>query len=281
MTGIIVKGIGGFYYVKSPDGNICECRAKGLFRKEKIKPMIGDYVTVENGSLAEISERKNMLIRPPVANIDNLVIVSAAASPSPDFFLIDKMTVTAKNKGIDVIICINKTDLASDSSIKLAYEGTGYPIISVCAEENEGVDELMPYLKNKTTAFAGLSGVGKSSLLTLITGHNMETGNVSEKIHRGRHTTRHVELLELEGGGFVLDTPGFSLFEVENIKAEDLWEYFPEFSGGECRFKGCSHINEPDCAIKQKLLQGKIAQSRYESYKTLYNQLKQVKEWEK
>lgn len=281
MTGIIVKGIGGFYYVKASDGNICECRAKGAFRKEKIKPMVGDIATVENGSLIEIAQRKNMLIRPPVANIDNLIIVTAAASPSPDFFLIDKMTVTAKRKNISVIICINKTDLASDKEIKEAYAKTGYPVISVCAEKNEGTELLKPYLKDKTTAFAGLSGVGKSSLLTLITGKRMETGNISEKIHRGKHTTRHVELLSLDEGGFVLDTPGFSLFEVEDIKASELWEYFPEFGSGECKFKGCSHISEPGCFVKERLEKGEISKSRYDSYCTLYEQLKQIKDWEK
>lgn len=281
MTGIIVKGIGGFYYVKSSGGDLCECRAKGAFRKEKIKPMIGDFVTVENGSLVEIRERKNMLVRPPVANIDNLVIVTAAASPSPDFFLIDKMTVTAQKKGINVIICVNKTDLASDLEIKRTYEKTGYPVISVCAEKNIGIENLTPYLKDKTTAFAGLSGVGKSSILTIITGKNLQAGDISEKIHRGKHTTRHVELAELSAGGFVLDTPGFSLFEVDGIKADELWEYFPEFNASGCRFKGCSHINEPGCVIKHKLEQNEIAKSRYESYCTLYEQLKQIKEWEK
>lgn len=281
MTGIIVKGIGGFYYVKDSEGIIHECRAKGAFRKEHIKPMIGDFVTVEDGSLVKIEKRKNFLIRPPVANIDNLVIVSAAASPDPDFFLIDKIIITAEKNGIKPIICVNKTDLASDDKLVDIYSGAGYPVVSVCAEAKTGIDELMPYLKGKTTAFTGLSGVGKSSILTLITGREMQTGDISEKIRRGKNTTRHVELAELDEGGFVLDTPGFSLFDIENIKADELCGFFPEFAGGECKFKGCSHVSEPECAVKEKLLQGKIAQSRYESYCTLYEQLKQIKDWEK
>ena len=281
MTGIVVKGIGGFYYIKTETGDIVECRARGVFRKEKIKPMIGDRVNVENGSLAEILPRKNFLVRPPVANIDNLVIVSAAASPQPDFLLIDKMIINAEKVRIKPIICVNKTDLASDERIIQTYKKAGYPTVSVCARDKTGLSELMPFLKDKTTAFAGLSGVGKSSILTLITGKELKTGSVSEKIKRGKHTTRHVELSELEDGGFVLDTPGFSLYEVEDIKAAERADYFPEFKGEDCRFKGCSHINEPGCAVKEKLSAGEIADTRYESYSMLYEQLKQIKDWEK
>lgn len=281
MTGIIVKGIGGFYYVKDSDGNIEECRARGLFRKENIKPMIGDRVTVENGSLTKIEDRRNFLIRPPVANIDNLVIVVAAASPSPDFTLIDKMLINAEIAEISPIICINKTDLANYDEIENVYTLAGYPVVTVCAGNNEGTDKLSPYLKGKTTAFSGLSGVGKSSILNIITQSKMETGNVSDKIQRGKHTTRHVELIELEIGGFALDTPGFSSLEVEGIKANELWEYFPEFKADSCRFKGCSHINEPGCGVKDKLSKGKIAESRYQSYCELYDKLKKIKDWEK
>ncbi len=282
MTGVIVKGIGGFYYVKSDDGEIVECRARGVLRKENIKPMIGDRVVVENASLVKIDKRKNFLIRPTVANIDNIVIVSAPVSPEPDFMLIDKMLVNAEIAGIKPIICINKTDLASQNEIFEIYSLAGYPVVVVCAKQTKGIDELMPYLKNKTTAFAGLSGVGKSSILNIITQKDMQTGSVSDKIKRGKHTTRHVELLELPQGGFVLDTPGFSSLEVEGIKAEELCEYFPEMKTEKnCRFKGCAHINEPDCVIKQKLSEGKISKSRYDSYCELYAALKKIKDWEK
>lgn len=281
MTGIIVKGIGGFYYVMDDEKNIVECRARGLFRKENIKPMIGDRVEVQNGSLLNIFPRKNHLIRPPVSNIDNLVIVVAASAPEPNFMLIDKMIINAEIAGIEPIICINKTDLASFEKIEEIYSKAGYPVVVVCAKNDDGIEKLMPFLKGKTTAFSGLSGVGKSTILNIITDTLMETGNISDKIQRGKHTTRHVELIELSEGGFVLDTPGFSSLEVEGIKAEDLWEYFPEFEGGECRFKGCSHINEPGCFVKEKLGEEGIAQSRYDSYLELYDKLKKIKEWEK
>ena len=281
MTGTIIKGIGGLYFVKDSEGGVLECRARGLFRKDGIKPMIGDRVIVRNGSIAEIEPRKNFLIRPPVSNIDNLVIVAAAASPDPNYLLIDKMLVNAEIAGISPIICINKTDLASGEKTEAIYALSGYPVVSVCAEKNDGIAELMPYLKGKTTAFSGLSGVGKSTILNILTGSEMETGDISDKIQRGRHTTRHVELLELSGGGYVLDTPGFGSLEVTETRAEELASFFPEFETEGCRFKDCSHINEPGCAVKEKLESGKIALSRYESYCSIYESLKKMKDWEK
>ncbi len=286
MVGTIIKGIGGFYYVKA-SGNVYECKARGVFRKQKITPMIGDRVKIEligeKGSIADILPRSSFLVRPPVANVDTMMLVAAVSSPDPNLPLIDKMLVNAEINNIEPAICINKTDLAKRADIEEAYSKAGYKIFSVSAEKNEGIDELAKYLKGKTTAFAGLSGVGKSSLLNIITGGSMETGSVSEKIRRGRHTTRHVELFELPNGGFVLDTPGFSSLEVEGIKAEDLWQYFPEMRDAQnkCRFRGCSHINEPDCYVKQLIENGEIAVSRYESYTELYNKLKSVKDWEK
>lgn len=287
MIGKIIKGIGGFYYVKSADGEVFECRARGIFRKDGIKPCIGDDVeaSVKNGkgSIDKIFPRRNHLIRPPVANIDNLIIVAAAANPDPNLPLIDKLLVTAEVCGITPIIVINKTDLSDGEELCEIYKKAGYAVLAVSAVNDGAIDGILPYIKGKTTAFAGLSGVGKSTILNILTNGNMETGAVSEKIKRGRHTTRHVELIELACGGHVLDTPGFSSFEVSGIQAEDLYKYFPEMRdfGGMCRFKGCSHISEPDCVIKDMAESGKIAVSRYESYKQLYSQLKNVKEWEK
>lgn len=285
MTGIIIKGIGGFYYVKAADDNVYECRARGIFRKERITPMIGDRVCIEvkdgKGSVTAIEPRTNALVRPPVANIDTLVLVVAAASPDPNLFLIDKMLVNAQINSIEPIICVNKTDLAKRDDLVRIYRC--YRTVSVCAELGEGLDALTNLIRGKVSAFSGLSGVGKSSILNLITNNEMETGSVSERIQRGRHTTRHVELLELKDGGFALDTPGFSSLELEGIKADELQDYFPEMSEvkNDCRFRGCSHINEPDCAVKALLEPGELSQSRYESYKELYNTLKQIKEWEK
>ncbi len=287
LEGTIVKGIGGFYYIKASDGNVYECKARGKFRNERIKPAIGDKVYIEvsgeKGSITEIRERTTYLVRPPVANVDMLVIVAAATSPEPNLFLLDKMVLCAEKNGITPVICINKTDLAQRTDIEEAYTKAGYTVICTSAEENAGVEQVIEVIKGKTAAFAGLSGVGKSSLLTIITGEGLETGSVSDKIQRGRHTTRHVELMELENGGFVLDTPGFSSLEIEDIDAAELAEYFPEMSGhaGECRFRGCSHINEPDCAVKVALENGKIAQTRYDSYVQLYEQLKKIKQWQK
>ncbi|MGN0106485.1 MAG: ribosome small subunit-dependent GTPase A [Hominilimicola sp.] len=285
-VGTIIKGIGGFYYVKA-SGRVYECKARGVFRKQKITPMIGDKVEIElsgeKGSIAGILPRSSFLVRPPVANVDTMMLVVAAASPEPNMFLIDKMLVNAEINNIEPAVCINKTDIVRRDDIADIYSKAGYKVFSVSAENKDGTAELMEYLKDKTTAFAGLSGVGKSSLLSIITEDSLETGSVSEKIQRGKHTTRHVELFELKNGGFALDTPGFSSLEVEGIKAEDLWQYFPEMSESQnkCRFRGCSHVNEPDCFVKEKVNSGEMASSRYESYVQLYNKLKSVKEWEK
>lgn len=286
MEGIIVKGIGGFYYIKSADEVVYECKARGIFRKEKVVPMIGDRVKIEvkngKGSIVEILKRKTALVRPPVANVDTLVIVVAAASPDPNLLLVDKMLVNAHLAGIEPVICINKTDIDMRDDLYDIYSKAGYKVMRTCAQKNVGIDELLEYIKGRVSAFAGLSGVGKSSILGNITGMELETGEVSEKIRRGKHTTRHVELLELKCGGFVLDTPGFGSLETEIIKCGELQHYFPEMDKlvGLCKFRGCSHINEPECAVKHALENGDIAKSRYESYKEIYGILKSVKEWE-
>lgn len=285
--GIIVKGIGGFYYVDTGE-KIIECRARGKFRKTDVIPMVGDKVSVTveksgEGSVSRIYERKNALIRPPVANIDAIVLVCAAANPAPDFALMDKMLVIAQKNGIEGMVCINKTDLITNEQvdeISLVYKNAGYKVITACAALGEGIDELEKIIKGKTVAFAGLSGVGKSSLLSLLTGKDLAVGDVS-KIQRGKHTTRHVELIPASGG-YVFDTPGFSRLEVSGIKAEELRLLFPEMEKyeGQCRFRGCAHIAEPDCAVLEALNMGEISQSRHKSYCDMYEILKNVKEWE-
>ena len=286
MTGRIIKGIGGFYYVKTESGEVTECRARGVFRKENIKPLVGDSVefSVEGnlGYVEKILPRKNMLLRPAVANIDAVFIVLAAKEPDPDTLLCDKIVLSAEIAGIEPIICINKTDLKSADDLEKTYKNAGYKAFCVSAKDENVREVIMPYLIGKTTAFSGLSGVGKSTLLGILTGKEQETGEVSQKIKRGRHTTRCVELLELASGGYVLDTPGFSSFEIGGIKADELKDHFPEMRelGEKCRFKGCLHIDEPDCAVKAALTKGNIAKSRYESYKIFYETLKKVKEWE-
>ena len=283
--GIIIKGIGGFYYVRTETGDIYECKARGIFRKEKITPAIGDKVKIsingEKGHIEEIEPRSTYMIRPPVANVDTLVLVAATASPAPSLFLLDKMTVNAEMRGIEPVICLNKIDLADGKYIKDIYKKAGYNVFEVSVYENKGIDELAEYIKGRISAFAGLSGVGKSSLLNCITGSSMETGSVSDKISRGKHTTRHVELMELAGGGSVLDTPGFSSLEITGIEPEELEQYFPEIKRHiGCRFRGCAHIAEPDCGVIAAVENGDIAKERYESYCELYRQLKAAKQQE-
>ncbi len=286
IKGIIVKGIGGFYYVKAEDKNVYECKARGVFRKEKITPTIGDRVEIDvknnKGSIVRIEERTNCLVRPSVANIDTIFIVIAATSPEPNLFLIDKMLINAHINNIEPVICINKTDLTDREDISKIYSDIGYKVIKTSATENDDcVNSLMPYLKGKVTAFAGSSGVGKSSLLSKVTDYALQTGSVSEKIGRGKHTTRHVELFAIDENTYVLDTPGFGSLETEDTTAEELSLYFPEMKNKSsmCRFRGCSHINEPDCAVKELLNSGEMVMSRYESYKEIYTQLKNKKQW--
>ncbi len=287
-NGTIIKGVGGFYYVDTGAAEI-ECRARGKFRKTDVTPIVGDKVSIEisadgTGSIEEIYPRSNSLIRPGVANIDMLVSVSAAAAPQPDRLLVDKLLVIAELKGIEAAVCVNKTDLADKAEAEdflSAYRKAGYKTVAVCARSGEGFAELSELIRGKTTAFAGLSGVGKSSLLSLITGRKLEVGDVS-KIERGRHTTRHVELIAANGG-YVFDTPGFSRLEIEGVRAENLRLLFPEIARfeGQCRFRGCLHIAEPDCAVAAAAKNAEIAQSRLNSYREIYSVLKNIKEWEK
>lgn len=290
IKGTIIKGIGGFYYVKSDDG-IYSCRARGKFRKDSKTPIVGDLAEIEvtdnvkkEGYVISILPRKNELFRPLVSNIDLLLITFAVADPTPSLQLIDKLTVTAAQKNIPTAICINKSDLAPETAKEYEeiYTLAGYPVLTVSALCCENVDKLKNLLKNKTTALAGNSGVGKSSLLNAMgEDFSLATGDISDKIKRGKHTTRHTELFPLSFGGFVFDTPGFGSYEIENITHEELPELFPEIKKhmGNCKFSHCSHIKEPDCSVKQALEEGKIAQSRYESYVAFYEELKKIKKW--
>ena len=285
--GIITKGIGGFYYVQTPDGAVYETRACGRFRKENIIPRVGDYVKLSDtlDAVVEILPRKNELIRPPVANIDRIAVVASLTSPAVDMYMIDAFLLSAEAAGIAAMLCINKSDLSKDEEIRAfceVYEKAGYQIVVTSAKEEEGIEALKPYLIGRVTAFAGNSGVGKSSLLNLI-GDNLclETGGVSEKLARGKHTTRHVELFPLSFGGFILDTPGFSRVELPGITADKLWGLYPEIARvlEPCRFPGCMHLKEPDCAVKKAVEDGAIHEKRYESYQYFYEKLRENKFW--
>ena len=288
MQGTIIKGLGGLYTVSDGE-NTVEVKAKGAFRKEKIIPTVGDKVTVENGMITDILPRKNRLIRPPVANIDKLFIVSSLKNPEPDFCYIDKMTVIAEKFGITPILVFSKSDLSDGGEVKEIYEKTPYKIIFTSFTDDGGYNELKSEIKGNTSAFAGFSGVGKSSLINMLaklsdTKIVSSVGDVSKKISRGKHTTRHVEFFSL-AGGFIADTPGFgnlelSYFDIKN--RDDLHFYFPEFSEylSSCRFTDCRHIKAKDCAVMKALSEGKISESRYESYKKLYEDMGKYKFWE-
>lgn len=287
LKGTIVKGIGGFYYVDT-EGGIYECRARGKFRKEKITPLVGDYVEIsvideskKTGSLDEILPRKNMMIRPKVANVDQVIIVFAAVSPDINADLLDRFLVLAERQGINAVICINKIDLDKDEKYKKyieIYERAGYRIIAVSALESINTEELKKIFEGKITAFAGPSGVGKSSIANILNPDiNAQTGDVSRKIERGKHTTRHAELMQIFENSYIVDSPGFTSLSIEDILPEELENYFPEFKPylGGCYFTGCSHIKEPDCCVKEHV-GNEIPQERYDRYLTFYDELKNV-----
>ena len=299
MQGKIIKGVGGFYYIHLHDNRIFECKAKGAFRNQKIKPAVGDNVLIDiiseeklTGNIVSILPRQNQLIRPAVANVDQAVIIFALSNPEPNYNLLDRFLIMMDRQDVKTLICLNKSDLVDSkqaNSIKDIYEKCGYEVIitSTYSMEqsdgaNNGILALKESLKGKTTVFAGPSGVGKSSMLNIFNPDAMaETGEISEKIKRGKHTTRHSELICVGENTFIMDTPGFSSLYVEDMEPEDLKDYYNEFAEYSefCRFNGCVHINEPDCGVKNALSKGDVSSLRYENYKQLYEELKSKRRW--
>ena len=290
MNGKIVKGIAGFYYVDAVGSGIYECRAKGIFRKDGIKPLVGDNVIMEvthegdrEGNVTDILPRKNELVRPAVANVDQALILFSLRTPEPNLLLLDRFLISAKACGIPCIVCINKCDGPEDEAaaqkIREIYEHSGRILTFISVLENRGIEELRELLRGKTTVFAGPSGVGKSSLTNALAGSDcMEVGEISRKLSRGKNTTRHSELLKIGEGTFLCDTPGFSSLETRDIDKEDLQFFYEEFSPhiGKCRFQGCVHVEEPGCAVKEALCEGAFSRVRYENYVYIYEELKEL-----
>ena len=292
MTGKIIKGIGGFYYVVFENDIKYECKAKGVFRNRKIKPLVGDNVEIEIldeeknlGNIEDILPRFNWLNRPAVANVDQTVIIFAVSAPAPNFNLLDRFLINMEQHEVPTVICFNKVDLEGfrqSEDICRSYTKSGYEVLFISAESGYGIDVLEAVIKGKTTVFAGPSGVGKSSTLnSLFPDANVQTGGLSEKIQRGKHTTRHSELMFVDDDTYIMDTPGFSSLYTEGIEAEDLKLYFPEIAAytGTCKFNMCNHISEPGCLVKKAVSDGRISKMRYDDYVMIYNELKEKRKW--
>lgn len=292
MEGKIIKGIAGFYYVYGEDGEIYECRAKGIFRKDNQKPLVGDNVEItvldpekKEGNLVKILPRKNSLIRPAVANVDQAFVIFAMDDPKPNFMLLDRFLIMMEQAGVPAVICFNKKDLAEEEEVRELYDtyrGCGYQVILSSALYEEGIEEIRNILKGKTTVVAGPSGVGKSSLTNLLQQEvQMETGEISRKLKRGKHTTRHSQVIPVGEQTYLMDTPGFSSLYLTDMEEQDLKDYFPEFRNYEdqCRFQGCRHIHEPGCCVKEALEAGEISRLRYEDYLSLFEELKEKRRY--
>ena len=288
MQGKIIRGIGGFYYVHIDSIGIVECKAKGIFRKDNRKPLVGDNVEIEvldeqekEGSVTAILPRKNSLIRPAVANVDQAFVIFAMENPKPNFMLLDRFLIMMEKENVPAVICFNKKDLATEEELEFLYEtykSCGYQVILSSTFNGEGLEEIREILKGKTTVVAGPSGVGKSSITNALQENvQMETGEISKKLKKGKHTTRHSQMIPIDHETYLCDTPGFSSLYTTDMEKEELKNFFPEFHPyeGKCRFLGCIHGKEPGCAVKEALEQGNISKERFENYTMFYEELKE------
>lgn len=291
MKGLIIKGIGGFYYVMTQEGEVVEAKGRGIFKKDKITLLVGDEVEIQmtdrdgaKGVINSIFPRKNQFARPPISNVDMFIVVFAAKNPRPNYSVIDKFLINSQLNGIEPVICINKKDLVSERDIDEIRDiyGKIYRTVAVSARTGEGTNDLRAMIKGRRAALAGPSGAGKSSIINLLHPKaDMETGEVSRKTMRGRHTTRHVEIFSLAGGGMLFDTPGFTSFDLPDIDEDQLKYYYPEFAefNDLCRYDDCRHLKEPDCAVLAAVAGGRINNRRYEAYVSNYEELKRRKRY--
>ena len=284
IQGRIIKVFSDRYKVNTEIGDI-DCTARGIFKLTNSKPLVGDMVEIKDEHIVKVLPRKNAFIRPPISNIDQIIIVVATTNPKPDLLLLDKQLIMANKNNVEPIICVNKIDLKENyNELVNVYENIGYQVITTDAKNRVGIEKLLLLLQNKITAFAGNSGVGKSALTNNLVGKTVsEEGSTSEKLERGKHTTKYVELYEAAKNTYIADTPGFSTYEVQNIDAKELKDYFVEFEKYEpaCKYRGCMHIKEDDCGIKKAVQRKQIDAGRYERYVELYEKLRDAKKWEK